>query len=227
MRPPELSSSHSRYCVALATAFPMTVGVDVAMLPAGASRVAAPGGGVPATVKATPALHGPLPDALFVTIHHWPTPGLSTTASVSEHVPVPLAQPASVAVYHCRRRPPELSSSHSRYCVAPATAFQVYVGVVVVMPPDGASSVAGPGGGVPATVNAIPALHGPLPEALAVTIHHCPAPGVRSTLGVSEHVPVPLAQPASVAVYQCRTRPPELSSIQSRYSVAVGTAVQV
>src|SRR2546425_205906 len=227
MRPPELSSSHSRYCVALATAFHVNVGVDVAMLPAGASRVAAPGGGVPASVKGPRALHGPLPAALLVTIHHGPAPGDSSTLTVRDPVPVPLAQPASAAVYHCRRRPPELSSSHSRYCVAPATAFQVYVGVVVAMLPDGASSVAGPGGGVPATVKPIPALHGPLPEALAVTIHHCPAPGVSSTLGVSEHVPVPPAQPASVAVYQCRMRPPELSSIQSRYSVAVGTAVQV
>src|SRR3989449_1023406 len=128
MRPPELSSSHSRYCVALATAFHVNVGVDVAMLPAGATSVAAPGGGVPAAAEATEALPRPLPDALPVTIHHWPAPGVSTTGSVSEHVPVPLAQPASVAVYHCRRRPPELSSSHSRYCVAPATAFQVYVG---------------------------------------------------------------------------------------------------
>src|SRR2546426_274425 len=125
MRPPELSSTHSRYCVALATAFHVNVGVDVAMLPAGASRVAAPGGGVPATVKGSAALHGPLPDALFGTIDHWPTPGLSTTASVSEHVPVPLAQPAWVAVYHCRMRPPELSSTHNRYCVALATAFHV------------------------------------------------------------------------------------------------------
>src|SRR5436309_8747534 len=103
-------------------------------------------------VKAIPLLHGPLPDALFVTIHHWPAPELSVTPGVSAHVPMPLAQPACAAVYHCRMRPPELSSSHSRYCVAPATAVQVYVGVVIVMLPAGASSVAGPGGGVPATV---------------------------------------------------------------------------
>src|SRR5437773_1844823 len=125
MRPPELSSSHSRYCVALATAFHVNVGVDVPMLPAGASPDAALFRAGSAVVKAIPPLHGPLPDALFVTIHHWPAPGVSTTGSVSEHVPVPLAQPASVAVYHCRRRPPELSSSHSRYCVAPATAVHV------------------------------------------------------------------------------------------------------
>src|SRR3989454_332730 len=227
MRPPELSSSHSRYCVALATAFHVNVGVDVAMLPAGASCVARRDLRSSPTRRSSALLHGPLPDALFVTIHHWPAPGVSTTGSVSEHVPVPLAQPASVAVYHCRRRPPELSSSHSRYCVAPATAVQVYVGVVVAMLPAGASSVAAPGGGVLETFDVPPLLHCPLPDALAVTTHHWPAPGFSTTSRVSEHVPVPLAQPASVAVYQCRTRPPELSSIQSRYSVAVGTAIQV
>src|SRR5437773_673949 len=125
MRPPELSSTHSRYFVALATAFHMNVGVDVVMLPAGASSVAGPGGGVPTTVKAIPALHGPLPEALPVTIHHWPAPGVSSTLGVSEHAPVPPAQPAWVAVYHCRMRPPELSSTHNRYCVALATAFHV------------------------------------------------------------------------------------------------------
>src|SRR2546425_11515675 len=91
------------------------------------------------------------------------------------------------------------------------------------MMPTGVTRVAAPGGGVPGTVNVSPLLHSPLVVALAVTTHHCPAPGFRTTSRVSEHVPVPLAQPASVAVYQCRTRPPELSSIQSRYSVAVGT----
>src|SRR2546426_807568 len=44
MRPPELSSTQSRYCVASATAFQLKVGVAVAMLPEGATRVAAPGG---------------------------------------------------------------------------------------------------------------------------------------------------------------------------------------
>src|SRR5206468_2951225 len=43
-------------------------------------------------------------------------------------------------------RPPELSSTQSRYCVASATAFQLKVGVAVAMLPDGATSVAAPGG---------------------------------------------------------------------------------
>src|SRR5437867_11347934 len=103
MRPPELSSSHSRYCVALATAFHVNVGVDVAMLPAGATSVAAPGGGVPASVKVPRALHGPLPAALLVTIHHWPAPGVSSTLGVSERVPVPLAPPACAAGSIVRR----------------------------------------------------------------------------------------------------------------------------
>src|SRR5947209_2187584 len=178
-------------------------------------------------VKAIPLLHGPLPDALFVTIHHWPAPELSVTPGVSEHIPVPLAQPACAALYHLRIRPPELSSSHSRYCVAVATAFHVNVGVDVAMLPAGATRVAGPGGGVPATVKANPALHGPLPDTLFVTIHHWPAPGLSVTLGVREHIPVPLAHPACAAVYHCRKRPPELSSTHSRYCVAQGTASQV
>src|SRR5947199_169791 len=144
MRPPELSSTHSRYCVALATAVHVYVGVVGVMLPAGASRAAGPGGGVPATVKATRALHGPLPEALAVTIHHWPAPGVSSTLGVSEHVPVPPAQPAWVAVYHCRMRPPELSSTQRRYCVALATARRASVGVVVAIMPCGVTRAAAP-----------------------------------------------------------------------------------
>ena len=70
MRPPELSSTQSRYCVASATAFQLKVGVLVAMLPVGATRVAAGGGGVPGTVNVIPLLQGPLPAALEVTTHH-------------------------------------------------------------------------------------------------------------------------------------------------------------
>src|SRR5947209_1719579 len=170
------------------------------MLPAGATSVAAPGGGVPATVKTPRALHGPLPDPLIVTIHHWPAPGVSSTLGVSEHVPVPLAQPACAAVYVVRMRPPELSSTQSRYCVAPAAAFHVYVGVFVARLPGGATRVAAPGGGVPGTVKLSPLLQGPLPAAFEVTTHHWPAPGFSVMPGASEHVPVPLAQPACAAV---------------------------
>ena len=92
------------------------------------------------------ALHGPLPEALDVTMYHCPAPGLSATPGAMEHVPVPLAQPACALVYVVRRRPPELSSTHSRYAVAVATAFHVKVGVAVAMLPDGATSVATPGG---------------------------------------------------------------------------------
>src|SRR5437773_10622306 len=117
MRPPELSSTHSRDGVARATAVPVHVGLAVAMLPAGASSVAGPGGGVPNTVKAIRALHGPLPDALAVTIHHWPAPGVSSTLGVSEHAPLPPAQPACAAVYHRRIGPPAVPSLHNRYRV--------------------------------------------------------------------------------------------------------------
>src|SRR5438128_4520596 len=98
MRPPELSSTQSRYCVARATAFQLKVGVLVARLPEGATRVAAGGGGVPDTVKLSPLLQGPLPEALEVTTHHWPAPGFRTRPGASEHVPVPLAQPACAPV---------------------------------------------------------------------------------------------------------------------------------
>src|SRR2546425_574562 len=200
MRPPELSSTHRRYCVAPATAFHVYVGVLVAMLPEGATRVAAGGGGVPATVNVSPLLQGPLPDALEVTTHHWPAPGFSTRPGASEHVPVRRPPRASLGPYAARLRPPELSSTQRRYCVAPATAFQVKVGVAVAMLPEGATRVAAGGGGVPATVNAITLLHGPLPDALDVTIHHCPAPGFSTTPGAIAQVPMPLAQPVCAAV---------------------------
>src|SRR2546422_246851 len=63
-----------------------------------------------------------------------------------EHRPVPLAQPTCADVYHCRMRPPELSSTQSRYCVAVATAFHTKVGVVTARVPVGATSVVAPGG---------------------------------------------------------------------------------
>src|SRR5437867_4128054 len=142
------------------------------MLPEGATRVAAGGGGVPATVKVTPLLAGPLPDALDVTTHHCPAPGFSVALETIEHAPAPLAQPACAPVYVVRMRPPELSSTQSMYCVALATAFQLKVGVLLAMLPEGATSVAAVGGGVPATVKVSPLLQGPLPEALDVTTHH-------------------------------------------------------
>src|SRR2546428_235436 len=98
MRPPELSSTHSMYAVALAAAFQVKVGVAVARLPEGATMVAAGGGGVPGTVNVSPLLQGPLPEALEVTTHHWPAPGFSTRPGASEHMPIPLAQPACAAV---------------------------------------------------------------------------------------------------------------------------------
>src|SRR2546425_5132858 len=100
--------------------------VTPAVFDAGEARVTACYG----AVNVIPLLHGPLPDALPVTTHHWPAPEASTTLGVTEHVPVPLAQPTCAAVYVVRMRPPELSSTHRRYCVAPAAAFHVYVGVL-------------------------------------------------------------------------------------------------
>src|SRR5437773_59984 len=97
-------------------------------------------------------------------------------------------------------RPPELSSTHRRYCVAPAAAFHVYVGVLVARLPDGATRVAAPGGGVPGTVNLSPLLQGPLPDALGAATHRGGAAGCCARPGASEQVPVPLERPAFAAV---------------------------
>src|SRR5438128_10764896 len=104
-------------------------------------------------------------------------------------------------------RPPELSSTHRRYCVAPATAFHVYVGVLVARLPDGATRVAAPGGGVPGTVKLSPLLQGPLPDALEVTTHHCPAPGFSTRPGASAQVPMPSSQARCVRVEGAWLRP--------------------
>src|SRR5439155_1652224 len=98
LRPPELSSTQSMYAVALATAFQLKVGVALAMLPDGATMVAAAGGGLPATEHVSPLLQGPLPHALDVRIHHRPAPGFCFGLGSIEHVPLPVAQPAGVPV---------------------------------------------------------------------------------------------------------------------------------
>src|SRR5438094_2263712 len=125
MRPPEASSTHSKYCVAAATAFQVYAGLVAAMLPVGATSVAAPGGAVPGTVKSISLLQGPEPAALEVTIHHWAVPGTSVTLGVIVQRPVPSGHPAWLAVYVWRMRPPEASLTHSKYRVAVAAAFQV------------------------------------------------------------------------------------------------------
>src|SRR5438046_9987740 len=81
-------------------------------------------------------------------------------------------------------RPPELSSTQSRYCVAAATAFQVKVGVVVAMLPDGVTSVAAPGGTALLTVN--------------VSAPEVPPPGVGEKT-VTDAVPAVATSPAGIA----------------------------
>src|SRR2546422_2064784 len=95
------------------------------------------------------------------------------------------------------------------------------------MLPEGPPPAASGGVRVPAPVRFIPLLQGPLPEALDVTTHHCPAPGFSVALETIEHAPAPLAQPACAPVYVVRMRPPELSSTQSMYCVALATAFQL
>src|SRR2546422_576897 len=67
MRPPELSSTHSMYCVAVATAFHVYVGAPFGMLPDGAISVAAPGG-VPGSMKKTTTVDVPPPGAGDMTV---------------------------------------------------------------------------------------------------------------------------------------------------------------
>src|SRR5207247_10061452 len=81
-------------------------------------------------------------------------------------------------------RPPELSSTQSRYCVAVATAFQLKVGVVVAMLPDGVTSVAAPGGTALLTVN--------------VSAPEVPPPGVGEKTA-TDAVPAVAMSPAVIA----------------------------
>jgi len=84
--------------------------------------------------------------------------------------------------------------------VAVLTAFQVYVGVGLLIVPEGEIRVAA--AGVAVTVKGSPLLHGPYPAELQVWIHHRAAPAARTVGGVTEHVPVPVPQPAADAEYQ-------------------------
>src|SRR2546425_5894288 len=76
-------------------------------------------------------------------------------------------------------RPPELSSTQSKYAVAPATAFQVNVGVPVAMLPDGASRVGAPGGVLLSMVNTS-ALEVPPPGVGENTVTDAVPAGARS-----------------------------------------------
>ena len=50
------------------------------------------------------------------------------------------------------------------------------------------------------TVIERPGLHAPGPAEFDVRIHHTPVPSARAMPGLTEHVPVPEAQPACAAV---------------------------
>src|SRR2546426_11961769 len=99
-----------------------------------------------------------------------------------EPAPHGLAQPACAPVYVVRMRPPELSSTQSMYCVALATAFQLKVGVLLAMLPEGATSVAAPGGALAAPAQVRPLLRRAPPAAIDATAHPCPAPVLRDPL---------------------------------------------
>jgi hypothetical protein len=107
-------------------------------------------------------LQGPKPAGLYVWIYHWHEP-ITSIVGVAEQVPVPEVQPQASAVYHCWIFLPVESLTYSWYQVTSETAFQVYVGVVSVIVPEGETKVAADGGG---TVNVNGALQGPYPALL-------------------------------------------------------------
>src|SRR2546428_10711683 len=97
---------------------------------------------------------------------------------------MPRRPPRSPPFPYTRLSPPELSSTQSRYCVAPATAFQVKVGVPVAMLPDGATRVAAPGGTLLLMVN--------------VSAPEVPPPGVGENT-VTDAVPTVAMSPTVIA----------------------------
>ncbi len=80
---------------------------------------------------------------------------------VTEQTPVLPGQAAPDAEYHVLILFPVLSLTHREYQVALGTAFQLYVGVLVTIVPDGATSVALPGEVGTGAVNAMASLQGP------------------------------------------------------------------
>ncbi len=83
------------------------------MAPVGAVGVAAPGRVGAGGVNVMEALQAPSPAAFQVWIHHVcvPVPRVSPDG-VIEQVPVPLLQPAWLAVYHCLKIFPEGPFTH-------------------------------------------------------------------------------------------------------------------
>jgi hypothetical protein len=115
-----------------------------------------------AIVNFMPSLQGPSPLSFHVWIHHWAAPFERAAFGFTVQVPIPAPQPTCSAVYQdfIFAEPAE-SFTHSRYQVDPVTAFQVYVGVDVVIVPVGEINAALPGGIALPTVNVIPSLQGP------------------------------------------------------------------
>lgn len=117
-------------------------------------------------MKLIAVLHGPKPEVLNVRIHHRAAPVASVTEGVTEQIPV--LHPACVVEYHCCHIGEALESlTHRKYQVAEDTAFQVYVGLLVEIAPEGEIRVAAPGTPLD-TVNDIASLHGPSPESFQV-----------------------------------------------------------
>src|SRR3989442_11187311 len=106
--------------------------------------------------------------------------------------------------------PPELSSTQSMYCVALATAFQLKVGVVLAMLPEGATSVAAPGG----------ALATPRPVTSRVRLAPF-AVKVRLTLAVAARVGLKRTLTACVAPTPTRMNEPPETTLKAAGTDAV------
>jgi hypothetical protein len=98
---------------------------------------------------------------------------------------------------------PRVFWTSNQYEVAPAEAFQMYVGIVVVIVPMGLTVVGAAGGEgttLEFTVIVRAALQALVPTLfVALTNQLYMAPFESTAAGITEHVPVPAPQPAAAA----------------------------
>ncbi len=136
-----------------------------------------------------PLLHDPYPPAsLHAWIHHTAVQDANVTAGVTEHVSVPEAHPACIAVYQICTFTPLLSFTHRKYQVAVDTAFHVYAGGGVTVP-DGLTKVALPGGAAGNITIDSWRLAGPYPALFDVCTSHLAVPADSAVEGYTDRRP--------------------------------------
>jgi hypothetical protein len=177
----------------LLTAVQLKLGVAVAIVPVGVSRVAAPGGRL-LYVTVSIALVVLLAASRAVTVMTV-VPVANGTAAIDQAV-VPAATPlAPPLVDQLTCVTPTLSPAMPLTAsdALAAEYVPVVVGVVTAMVGTVVSDAAG-------TVNWSAAPQGPAPAALEGRIHQTAPPGANVTPGLTVHVPVPLPHPTAAAV---------------------------